>query len=212
MGSVERALGNTAMLAGDLDAAAGHFERALDANIAIGAPLPVANTRRQYAELLRRRAAPGDADHRQRLLREALAFYEKAGIGERVDQLRPMLVESPALPSAVDRNRAECRWERTGAGWSVTFRDRTAMVPAVKGMADLARLLAHPDAEVHVLDLVGPTAGAVPRQGHLGDVLDDRARAAYRQRLHDLDERIADAEADGDTEAPRDGDRGARRS
>ena len=32
-------------------------------------------------------------------------------------------------------------------------------------------------------------------------MLDDRARAAYRQRLHDLDERIADAEADGDDDA-----------
>jgi hypothetical protein len=32
-------------------------------------------------------------------------------------------------------------------------------------------------------------------------VLDDRARAAYRQRLHDLDERLADAEADGDDDA-----------
>ena len=75
-------------------------------------------------------------------------------------------------------------------------------------MADLARLLAQPDAEVHVLDLVGPAAGA-PRQGDLGEVLDDRARAAYRQRLHDLDERIADAEADGDADGGRGRHRGA---
>ena len=40
-----------------------------------------------------------------------------------------------------------------------------------------------------------------PRQGDLGEVLDDRARAAYRQRLADLDERIAEAEADGDADA-----------
>jgi hypothetical protein len=68
-------------------------------------------------------------------------------------------------------------------------------------MADLARLLAQPDREVHVLDLVGAGSGAVPRQGDLGEVLDDRARAAYRRRLADLDEQIADAEADGDADA-----------
>jgi hypothetical protein len=54
---------------------------------------------------------------------------------------------------------------------------------------------------VHVLDLVGAGTGGAPRQGDLGEVLDDRARAAYRQRLTDLEERIADAETDGDEEA-----------
>ncbi len=83
-GSVERPLGNLAMLAGDLDGAAGHFERALAANTAIGAPLAVANTRREYAELLRRRGAPGDAERRADLLREADAFYRSVGILERV--------------------------------------------------------------------------------------------------------------------------------
>ena len=92
------------------------------------------------------------------------------------------------------------RWERTGAGWTVEFRGGSASLPSVKGMADLARLLARPGAEVHVLDLVDPTAGA-PRQGDLGEVLDDRARAAYKRRLEDLEERIADAEADGDMDA-----------
>ena len=67
MGSVERPLGNLAMLAGDLEGAAAHFERALEANAAIGAPLAVANARREYAELLRRRGAPGDAQRRDDL-------------------------------------------------------------------------------------------------------------------------------------------------
>ena len=191
-GSVERPLGNLAMLAGDLDGAAGHFERALAANTAIGAPLAVANTRREYAELLRRRGAPGDAERRRRPAARGRRLlpqrgHPRAGLDGRAHR----------------RWRATSgRWERTGGGWSVTFRGRTAALPAVKGMADLARLLARPGAEVHALDLVGPAAGAAPREGDLGDVLDDRARAAYRQRLHDLDERLADAEADGDDERP----------
>ena len=97
-GSVERPLGNLAMLAGDLDGAAGHFERALAANIAIGAPLAVANTRREYAELLRRRGAPGDAERRADLLREADAFYRSVGILERVSTVDP--------PTGGERQRA----------------------------------------------------------------------------------------------------------
>lgn len=76
-GSVERPLGVLAMLAGDLDASAVHFERALQANAAVEAPLALANTRRQYAELLRRRSGPGDAEHRARLLRAAVDFYAR---------------------------------------------------------------------------------------------------------------------------------------
>ena len=153
MGSVERPLGNLAMLAGDLDGAAAHFERALEANVDIGAPLALANVRREYAELLRRRDGPGDAQRRDDLLREADAFYRAAGIPERVTGTIPPPPEDVG------------RWERTGAGWPVTFRGRSAALPAVKGMADLARLLAQPDHEVHVLDLVGTAPGDVPSAG-----------------------------------------------
>jgi len=197
-GSVERPLGTLAMLAGDLDAGAAHYARAIEANTAIGAPLAAANARRQYAELLRRRGARGDADLRQGLLREAVDFYAGAGIHERVAQLTALL-DGPAPTATSDDNAERGRWQRTGAGWSVTFRGRSADLPAVKGMADLARLLARPGEEVHALDLVA--AAPAPRQGDLGQVLDDRARAAYRQRLRDLDERITDAEAEGDDDA-----------
>ena len=77
MGSVERTLGNMAMLAGDLDAAAGHFERALEANAAIGAPLPGRQrppaVRRAVAaprRARRRRAPESPAARGGRLLRE----------------------------------------------------------------------------------------------------------------------------------------------
>jgi hypothetical protein len=78
MGSVERPLGVLAMLAGDHDAAEAHFERALVANAGVGAPLALTNTRRQYAELLRRRDAPGDAVRRDEQARLAEAFYRDA--------------------------------------------------------------------------------------------------------------------------------------
>ena len=65
-------------------------------------------------------------------------------------------------------------------------------------MADLAVLLAQPDRETHVLDLVGATAA--PRSD-LGEVIDASAKEAYRARLAELDERLADAESTGDADA-----------
>ena len=190
-GSVERPLGNLAMLAGDLDGAAGHFERALAANTAIGAPLAVANTRREYAELLRRRGAPGDAERRADLLREADAFYRSVGILERVSTVDP--------PTGGERQRAVGAHRRRLVGH----------VPRPHGGTTGGQGDGRPRAAARAARGGGarPRPGRCgrrarrPRQGDLGDVLDDRARAAYRQRLHDLDERLADAEADGDDDA-----------
>jgi hypothetical protein len=74
-----------------------------------------------------------------------------------------------------------------------------------KGMRDLAVLLARPGREVHALDLVRLTEGTAgerttPQSG-LRDVLDDRAREAYRQRLATLDAAIDEADELGHTEA-----------
>ena len=100
-----------------------------------------------------------------------------------------------AVPDTVSRGV----FRREGTFWTVAWRGREAVLPAVKGMADLAVLLAQPDREVHVLDLVG--AAAAPR-GDLGELIDAPAREAYRTRLAELDERLAEAEATGDAEGP----------
>ncbi len=194
MGSVEIALGELATLLEEYDAAADHFERALDANAAVGAALPVANTQRVHAAMLRRRGHPGDDELRRTLLSEALGFYRRAGIAERVAQVEAALGPEPA--AAVDESTGTFR--RDGSFWTVGWRGREAVLPAVKGMTDLAVLLAQPDREIHVLDLVGATA--TPR-GDLGEVIDAPAREAYRARLAEIDERLADAEASGDADA-----------
>jgi hypothetical protein len=89
---------------------------------------------------------------------------------------------------------------RRGALWQVAFAGQEVSVPHSKGLADIARLLAASDTDVHVLDLID----AADRSGSGGDVVDRRAVAAYRQRLVDLDADIDDAERDHDPE------RGAR--
>jgi hypothetical protein len=87
----------------------------------------------------------------------------------------------------------------------VTFDGPTVRVRDLKGMHYLARLLAEPGRELHVLDLVAAETGAgndVQRAslGDAGEILDARAKEAYRRRLTEIDEDIEEAHALGDDE------------
>jgi hypothetical protein len=85
---------------------------------------------------------------------------------------------------------------REGDAWSVDYAGRHATVRHLKGMADLAVLLASPGTEVHCLQLMG----GADVGGAAGPVLDDRARRAYQQRIRDLQGDIDDAHERGDGE------------
>jgi hypothetical protein len=95
----------------------------------------------------------------------------------------------------------------------VTFEGRTVRVRDLKGMRYLARLLAEPGRELHVLDLVAAETGggarldssrtgSLPRTafGDAGEILDARAKEAYRRRLAEIDDDIDEASAIGDAE------------
>ena len=92
-------------------------------------------------------------------------------------------------------------FRREGDYWLVVFDDRTARIRDLKGMRHLARLLAVPGRELHVLDLVAAEAGTVHVDvGDAGEILDDRAKEAYRRRLAEIDEDIEEAQAARDSE------------
>ena len=94
-----------------------------------------------------------------------------------------------------------------GDYWSVVFDGRAASVRDSRGLRYLSRLLAEPGREFHVLDLVAleraPENGerALPfrADGDAGELLDARAKAAYRRRLAEIDDDLAEAQALGDT-------------
>ena len=89
-------------------------------------------------------------------------------------------------------------FRRDGQFWTLSFRGRTVRMKDAKGLQDLARLIAQPGREVHVLDLAGartdPAGGALRDVGDLGELLDTRARAEYRRRLAELEDDVTDAE------------------
>jgi tetratricopeptide (TPR) repeat protein len=104
-------------------------------------------------------------------------------------------------------------FRREGDYWSVIFEGHTVRVRDLKGMRYLARLLADPGREYHVLDLVAAETGSGPpvdsRQaaglprsslGDAGESLDARAKDAYRRRLAEIEDDIEQARAIGDAE------------
>jgi enamine deaminase RidA (YjgF/YER057c/UK114 family) len=93
-----------------------------------------------------------------------------------------------------------------GEYWTVTYRGRTARLRDSKGLSCIARLLAQPRCDVHVRDLAewhwggnaADGSGRVPLEGDLGEVLDARATAQYRERLAEARRELEAATAAGD--------------
>ena len=86
---------------------------------------------------------------------------------------------------------------RTGRQWLIGYGDVRFELPDAKGLGYLSRLLAEPDREIHVLDLVG--AGSAD-PGDAGPLLDQQAKSAYRQRVRELQQEIDEAQAWNDPE------------
>ncbi len=89
------------------------------------------------------------------------------------------------------------RLVRTGDVWSVQYSAPPAHLRASKGLGYLAQLLATPDVEHHVLDLVG---AGITLAGGTGPALDEHAKRDLRQRWDDLNADLAEAEGWGDAD------------
>jgi predicted ATPase/class 3 adenylate cyclase len=83
---------------------------------------------------------------------------------------------------------------REGNGWTVGYAGATFELRDMKGLHHLARLLARPGGEIHVLELTGGAAGDA------GPVLDDRAKREYRRRVQELRAEIDEAHSWNDAE------------
>jgi hypothetical protein len=94
-------------------------------------------------------------------------------------------------------------FRREGDTWTLAFGGRSVPLRDAKGLRDLAILLATPGREVAATELVAGVADAAAAGlAALGadPVLDDRARAAYRARLTQLDDELAEADGHHDIE------------
>ena len=136
-------------------------------------------------------AALDRPDDARRLLRHALDVHRRLGA---VAWEAETALELAALGRDAVGAPTEAGLFRDGDLWCVRHRGASAHLGDLKGLADLAVLLARPGADVHVLEL----AATGPHDSAGGVVLDAAARAAYRRRLAELDEDLAAARDDHD--------------
>ena len=144
-----------------------------------------AHTAGQLAQTL------GQPQTAQLLLQQAAITYRRLGAA---GWLTEVDAQSTHAITAHDAPTASMR--RRGAVWQLSFAGRDATVTHTKGLADIARLLAAPGTEIHVLDLID----AADRSGRSGNVIDRTALDAYRQRLADLALDAAEADRYNDPE------------
>jgi adenylate cyclase len=95
---------------------------------------------------------------------------------------------------------------REGEYWTIGYQTEWGRLRGSKGLVYVAHLLRSPGQEFHVLDLIALTRGpvdgaaaaddelAVGGLGDAGELLDARAKQAYRERLADLRAELAEAE------------------
>jgi tetratricopeptide (TPR) repeat protein len=153
----------------------------------IGAPYEAAVARMVRADALR---AGGSEDHAVLELQAARSILDR--------------IEAAASATAETNV-----FRREGDYWSVAFEGRTVRVRDLKGMRYLAHLLAHPGREFHVVDMVAAETGQQMALGDAGEILDERAKSAYRRRLAEIEDDIEQARAlqDAEREAQADAER-----
>jgi tetratricopeptide (TPR) repeat protein len=173
----------------------------------VGAPYEAARARMDLADA---HAACGSG-HR--------ASLERAAARKVLDGIET--APSMSLPAHVERRDAAGErptgsdnvFRREGDYWTVIFEGHTVHVRDLKGMRYLARLLAEPGREYHVLDLVAAETSRSSRVdsgqvanlplsalGDAGEILDARAKDAYRRRITEIDDDIEQARTLGDAE------------
>lgn len=149
----------------------------------------------------------GAFDHYLGLLAEALGqpsraaahFTDAAGMHERLGA--PAWCELSrrhrdlVASTGQDKSAARPVLRSAGDTWHLTYLGQDAHLPDLKGLHDLATLLAQPGQPVHVMQLL--TGYQVAPSG-ADPILDEQARVAYRKRIGELDILIDDADASND--------------
>ena len=202
-----------AALAGDdLEDAIAGAGSAVAAWADIGAPFETAAARVVLGDAHHRCGRADRARMEWRAARAAFEAFGAAGWAERVERL---LADAPASPAPtpasiavrpVEADASIATFSCEGDTRAICFGGRTVLVRDLKGLRYLARLLADPGREFHVLDLVAVENGTleVDRRADASElggeagaglpVIDVQAREAYRRRLAEVDEDIEDAD------------------
>ena len=146
-------------------------------------------------DLMRLAAVLGRMDEVEPFAQSALALCERLGAEPLARKIREdrdrILDERPVPRRAASPPPPDVTFTQEGELWTVRGCGELCRMKDSRGMQMLARLVASPHEEIHALDLAGAD---VVDAGDSGEVLDAKARAAYRERLRDLQAELAEAE------------------
>ena len=187
--------GPVVRLLGLLDASLGNLELAeheLREAVALAKQrehLPlVAQASYELANVMRRAGRAGEA---RALFEECRAIARDLGMAG----LEGRVATSDAVPA----RSSPLRMEKRHGLFYVEQGGRAVTVKDSRGLQLLARLVERPNEEIHVLALASDDPGASLPESSAGEAIDETARKAYRARLSELEEELAEAERRGDT-------------
>jgi hypothetical protein len=182
MGAHAHRVGRLHAALGQPDRAQDWLRRALAVHVTLGA-------RAWEAETCAALAALGGSSASEYMSR-ASAIAAELGLSEVAARMGAQLdAPPPAGPTASLR--------RVGDMWEIGYQGRIAYLRDVKGLHDLATLLARPGVELAAIDLADAT-GTSRRPEATEPTLDRAALAEYRRRLDELADDIAEAELNDD--------------
>jgi tetratricopeptide (TPR) repeat protein len=193
-------LGMLAGMLGRVEDAERHFATALARCDRLGARAVRARVLYEHAKLLSADREGADAPRAAAMLDEAARLAEDLG-------MPGILARVSSLGDAPRAARpTDAVFRREGDFWTIAYEGQTLRLKDRKGLGYIAALLGLPGREVHVLELIraGEAVEARHPGGSDGDnlqpaaaegapVLDAEAKEAYRRRLHELGEDLAEA-------------------
>ena len=207
-GSTDHYLAGLAALEGDIAAADRHYRVAISCHRRLGARPMLAHSLHGHALLLGQRGGAADGPAAAAALAEARAIAAGCGMTRLLAVIDTAGEADHPGPGGLTLAREDAFWVVAYAG------ERTRMTDSL-GLRYLDLLVRQPGRELTAVELVrlaaaGPAGPGPARASADGlheatgapadDVLDSRARAAYRQRLTDLDAELAEAQEWNDTE------------
>jgi tetratricopeptide (TPR) repeat protein len=216
--SAAQARGRVQLEDGNLAQARSELEAALQLWSEVGAPYESATVHEDLAAVHR---CVGQDDLARVELRTCATVFEQLGAELDLSRVRGMAQfgEAAREPAGAPANsttstaQTDNMLRREGDFWTMAFCGPTFRLRDSKGLHYLARLLASPGQELHVLDLVAtenqqPSGTATAddlreltsRELRADDLLDAQAKDVYRRRLREIEADIGEAEAMGDGE------------
>lgn len=136
-----------------------------------------------------RAQAPGDA---LRWLQHTNPYRNPADEDRLIDGVRTAGLQVRDAPLvAATPNR--CAFQKVGSVWQLSYGGRDVCLPHVKGLADIALLLAIPERPLHCSELMG-----LDDQGSAAEAIDPEAKRDYEARMRELEQDLQEVESNND--------------